>query len=88
MVFPLHEETNSREEGRRLAKERYHKIHSLGLHLRARKNLSAQFEAMATVTNAAAPADVKVLACFAPTKKNKRKDYVPRRIVQVCSDLW
>ena len=84
MVFPLHEETVSREEGRRLAKERYHKIHSLNLHLRAKKNLNAQFEAMATVTDAAAPAEIKVLAFFAAGKRNKKKNYMPRRIVQVC----
>lgn len=84
MVFPLHEETVSREEGRQLAKATYHKIHTLKQHLRARKCLDHQFRAMATL----AAADAKVLASFAAAKKNKRKDYVPRRIVQVCADLW
>ena len=88
MVFPLHEETVSREEGRRLAKARYHKIHNLNLHLKAKRNLSAQFEAMTTVSDPAAPAEIKVLAFFAGGKKNKRKNYVPRCIVQVCSNLW
>ncbi|CAL8471152.1 g10694 [Coccomyxa elongata] len=73
MVFPLHEETVSREEGRRLAKERYHKIHTLGLSLRARKNLNPAFEAMAGVASPMEPREIKV---------NKRKNYLPRRIVQ------
>ncbi|CAL8468246.1 g7785 [Coccomyxa elongata] len=73
MVFPLHEETNSKEEGRRLAKERYHKIHTLGLSLRARKNLNPVFKAMAGVACPMEPGEIKV---------NRRKNYVPRRIVQ------
>ncbi|CAL8469117.1 g8658 [Coccomyxa elongata] len=79
MVFPLHEETLSREEARRLAKARYHKIHTLGEHLAARKNLSTVFEAMAE-----APKNTEVPSFC---EKNKRKNYVPRRILQVCSGL-
>lgn len=70
MVIPLHEETVSREEAR------YNKIHSLGCHLKARKNLNPVFEDMA----AEAPVEIKVLACFVDSKKNKLKNYVPRRI--------
>ncbi|BDA41856.1 hypothetical protein COCOBI_02-6510 [Coccomyxa sp. Obi] len=72
MVFP-HEETVSRDEGRRLAKERYHKIHSLGITLRARKNLNPAFEAMAADASPAESGEIKV---------NKWKNYVLRRIVK------